>query len=149
MSTEDPEKPAVSLRPLQFDEQVYVKAFPDAISKAIEASDDACGTILTASFSIATAYGAAIALVTPKDAQSPAVTLAPFIILALAVVVAMIGKAAGVSLKRVETVEQARASIKNAVWTKRIASWVAIVLLAAGMVVAGAVVYATFGSAPA
>jgi len=145
MSSEGPVKAEVSLRPLQFDEEVYVKAFPEAISKALEASDGACGTILTASFSIATAYGAAIALVAPKEAQSPTLVLTPFVVLAVAVIVAMIGKAAGVSLKKVETVEAARTSIKRAVWTKRIASWIAIVFLATGMVVAGVVINATFG----
>ncbi len=146
MSAEDNEAPELRLRPLQFDEQVYLKAFPEAISKSLEAADGACGTILTASFSVATAYGAAIALVAPKQAQSPTVVLVPFIVLALAAVIAMIGKAAGVSLKPVTTVEAARQSIKMAVWVKRISSWVAIVLLAVGMILAGIVIIATFGS---
>ncbi|GAB3487292.1 hypothetical protein GCM10027572_06480 [Flexivirga lutea] len=102
--------------------------------------------IVTAAFSIATAYGAAIALVTPKDKQAPGVVLTPFIALAVAVTIAMVGKAAGISLGPVHTVDEARDSIRTAVRKKRVASWVAIVVLGFGLVVAGFVLNATFSA---
>lgn len=133
------------LRPLTYDEQVFVAAFKDAANKALDSTDAACGVILTACFSIVTAYGAAVALVAPKDKQSVVSVLLPFIFLGAAAVVALVGKAKGVSLKTVATAPETRSRISDAVGFKRVSSWISIALATAGIIIAGLVLNAAYG----
>jgi len=132
-------------RPASFDEKVLMDAYTTAANKAVESTDSACGTLLTACFSIVTAYGAAIALVAPKDEQSPVVVLTPFVLFAIGAVAAMIGKAASVNLDAVATVSDTRSRITRVAGKKRICGWVAVGALAIGLVVAGYVLNAMFG----
>lgn len=116
-----------------------------ALEKALESSDGACGTTLTACFSLATVYGAAIALIALKDEQAPLLVLAPFVLLAAGAVVAMIGKTTGISLGKFATTGQIRNLVESAILAKRKASWWAVGLAAAGVVLAGYVVLASYG----
>ena len=142
----DPKLPPAGTRPLYTSEDMALQAFKDATTKALDSADGACGTILTASFSIVTAYGAAVALVTPKGNPTPILLLAPFIAISLAAAAALVGKAAGVKLSGDwDDLDQDRSSIRKAVTLKRAASWTAVACLAIGMVVAGWVLLEHFG----
>lgn len=134
------------LEPLEWSDEVRMNAYRSALEKALESSDGACGTILTSCFSLATAYGAVIALVAPKDEQAPLLVVLPFVLLALGAVVALLGKSTGISLsEKAETTGEVRSVITTAVNDKRRASWFAIGLAAAGVVLAGYVVLRTYG----
>jgi hypothetical protein len=135
------------LKEIPWEGRVLMDAHKAALEKALESSDGACGTTLTACFSLATAYGAAIALVAPKDEQAPLLVLAPFVLLAAGAVVALIGKTTGISLGRFATTRQVRNLVESAVGTKRKASWWAVGLAATGVILAGYVVFATYGRA--
>lgn len=148
-STEVGSTPA-GVTPLLASEAIAVQAFKDATTKAIDSADGACGTILTASFSIVTAYGAAVALVAPKDDPSPMLVLTPFIAISIATIAALVGKAGGVKMSgNWDDVGETQDAIQEAVRTKRVASWAAVVLLALGMVVAGWVLFEHFGQSEA
>jgi hypothetical protein len=126
------------VRPLYASEDIAVQAFKDAITKALDSADGACGTVLTASFSIVTAYGAAVALIAPKDTPRTILVLTPFIAISLAIMGALLGKAAGVKMSgEWNDVGENRSTIQRAVRAKRAASAVAVAFLAVGMVVAG------------
>jgi hypothetical protein len=133
------------LKEIPWEGRVLMDAHKAALEKALESSDGACGTTLTACFSLATAYGAAIALIAPKDEQAPLLVLAPFVLLAAGAVVALIGKTTGISLGPFATTRQVRNLVESAVRAKRKASWWAVGLAAAGVVLAGYVVFATYG----
>ena len=132
------------LEPLDWEDEVFIDVHKTAVEKALESSDGACGTILTACFSLATAYGAVIALVAPKDQQAPLLVVAPFVLLVAGAVVALIGKAAGISLDRFATTGQVKKLVEDAVGQKRKASWWAVGFAAAGVILAGIVVFATY-----
>ncbi|MDQ6948676.1 MAG: hypothetical protein M3256_21065 [Actinomycetota bacterium] len=113
------------------------------------AATDASGALLTAAFSVATAYGAVIALVAPKDKQAPVLVALPFVGIAVAVVAAMIGRTTGVSLVATNDVGVIRNDVTSAVGRKRQMANIAIVALAAALIVAGYVLGATYRSTPA
>ncbi|CUR59165.1 membrane hypothetical protein [metagenome] len=137
--------PPPGIRPLNFDEGVFVEAYKEAVSQALESSDAACGTIVTACFSILTAYGAALALITPKDAQADLVVLSPFALLGLGAVAGLIGKASGISLETVKEVEEAKSEIKAAVRAKRLWAYISVGLAFLGVGAAGYVIFASYG----
>jgi hypothetical protein len=132
------------LVPLSFDQQVFVDAYKDAIKQAVASASDASGALLTACFSIATAYGALIGLVAPKDQQNRALVLAPFVFLAGAVLAAMIGKVSGIAVGSLTTPGQVSSAIGETVRTKKRASWAAIALVSVSMIVAGVVIVKSY-----
>lgn len=142
--TETTRPDASDLIPLTWEETVLVDAHKAALEKALESSDGACGAILTACFSLATAYGAVIALVAPKETQATLLVVSPFVLLAAGAVVALVGKASGISLDDFGTTDQVKDHVVTAVGTKRKASWGAVACAAAGVVLAGYVVFATY-----
>jgi hypothetical protein len=133
------------LEPIDWQQKVFIDSHKAAIEKAIESSDGACGTVLTACLSLATAYGAAIALVAPTDERAPLLVVTPFVLLAAGAVVALLGKAAGISLGEFATTGQVRSAVASAVEAKRRASWVAVGLAAVGVIFAGWVIFTTYG----
>jgi hypothetical protein len=66
---------------LTFEEQTAVTAYEKAVSDALSAADSAAEKLITAAFSIATAYGALVALVAPKEETRSLVLGLPFIFL--------------------------------------------------------------------
>lgn len=136
---------ASGLEDLTWEDQVLIDTHKAALEKALESGDGACGTIVTACFSLATAYGAVIALVAPKDKQAPLLVVAPFLLLAGGAVVALVGKATGISLDRFATTKQVKRLVEQAIRAKRKASWWAVGLAATGVCLAGYVVFATYG----
>jgi hypothetical protein len=137
--------PDDDLQPLLWEDKVFIDSHKTAIEKAIESADAACGTVLTACFSLVTAYGAAIALVAPKDEQAPFLVVSPFVLLALGAVIALVGKAAGITMDTFVTTVDVRQAVKTTVHTKRVASWAAVASAAGGVVLAGIVLFATYG----
>jgi hypothetical protein len=113
--------------------------------QALAAATDASGAVLTAAFSIATAYGAVVALVSPKGGKTPNSVVLPFVFLAIAVVASMIGRVWGVSLDETNDIATIRSKVHGAVLAKRIFAGIAVAVLAVGVVAAGVVVSHSYG----
>jgi hypothetical protein len=134
----------VELRSLLFDETVAIDNYKEAAKAALSSASDVADKIVTAAFSVATAYGAAVALVKPKDSSSPLLIVAPFAALALTVGLALYAQSIGVSTKTTTTTEQAKSIVAGAITKKRLFTWLALAVLVAGMLVAGIAVYSTY-----
>lgn len=130
----------IDLDPLTFAQQVAVETYKEANKQALAAASDATGAILTATFSTATAYGAVVAFVVPKDQPAPVFVVVPFALLAMAIVATMVGRTIGVSLGPTNTVETVRDHVARVVFLKRAFGIVAIVFVALGFVASGLVV---------
>jgi hypothetical protein len=133
------------VRSLYFDELLAIESYKKATSDALGAADGVADKVVTAAFSIATAYGAVVALVAPKDGASPIEIVAPFACLAIAVVLALVAQSVGVSMVSGKTTAKlVRSTVQSALAWKRGISRSGLVVLAAAMVVAGLVVYDTY-----
>ncbi|HWC20694.1 MAG TPA: hypothetical protein VG502_00215 [Flexivirga sp.] len=131
----DPPGDDPQLAPISWQQKVFIDTHKAAIEKAIESADDACGAIVTACFALATAYGAAITVLTPKDSQPPAgVVILPLLSLVLGAMAALIGKSTGISLKSFSTTGDVREAVKNTVKWKRILSISGVVAAGVGVV---------------
>lgn len=82
--------------PPTFREQAVLDAYKEAIKGALDSADAAAEAIATASFSIATAYGALLGLVRPKDASVAVPLVTPIFIFAAVAVLALIARSLGV-----------------------------------------------------
>jgi hypothetical protein len=133
------------LRAPTFDEQVAIDNYQGASKEALTAANSVGDKIVTAAFSFATAYGAVIALVSPEEKPEAVVAVIPFVLLALAAVIALYSQSRGVKLEGSTEVSQLRSVVNTAITTKRRLSWAALVLLALGVAVAGAIVYDQYG----
>jgi hypothetical protein len=132
-----------------FREQAVLDAYKEAIKGALESADAAAEAVATASFSIATAYGALLGLVKPKDAAVAVPLVTPILIFALAAVVALVSRSLGVKTSLTpNTVDGVSSDISNTVWAKRIGTWLALFALAAALIVAGLLVQAAYAPAP-
>jgi hypothetical protein len=136
--------PGTALRPLSFEEQVAVDNYKKATSESLAATGEMADKIVTAAFSVATAYGAVVALVAPKDSASPILVVAPFAVLALALGIALWGEGIGVPVTSATTTEDARTSVTNTIGTKRLLNNIALSVLVVAMALAGYVLYHTY-----
>lgn len=141
-------QPQGQLRGPTFSENIYATAYSDAVVKAIGSADTAVTAVVTASFSLATAYGALVGLVAPKDDPGDVILGLPFFGFALAVLVALWAGAGGVSVQVSDDVPTVRSAITSTVNSKRGTTRGAIVILFLS-VMAAAYVVVTAYAAPA
>lgn len=144
MSTE-PGQPPPTLRPASFAEAAAMEGYREAIKGALSAADSTADKVVTASLSVATAYGALLALVTPEGQATPAALGFPFAAIALALVLAMWAQSTGVTLDATNVVDQIESRVRSTVGTKRKFTRAAVFALVAGLTIAGFVVAANFG----
>ena len=133
------------LKALTFDQRVAVDNYRAAMTGALGAADSIADKVVTSSIALATAYGAVIALVAPKDAQAPWQAALPFVPLAIAVGLALNAQRIGVDIEPTNDVARVRDATKNAITGKRRWGAAALVSLAIGLFVAGWVVYKYYG----
>jgi hypothetical protein len=133
------------LTPLTFSESVIVDNYRAAVGGALAAADSVADKVVTAAFAVATAYGAVITLVAPKDLQTPWQAAVPFVPLALAVGVALLTQSIGISVQPTDAVDAVRKNTINAIRWKRLLGGVSLVVLAIALVTAGWVVYSFYG----
>jgi hypothetical protein len=133
------------LRSETFSEKVAIDSYTTAATGALTAADGVGDKIATAGFSIATAYAAVIALVAPKDSRSPILVVLPFVLLAVAVVLALIAQSVTVSLAATNDTDEIANRISSAISKKR--QWLsgATGALIVGLIVSGVAVYKTYG----
>lgn len=125
-------------------ELALIDAYLEAIKKSVTAIDSAAEKTLTASFSIATAYGALIGLVAPKDEPNGFLVALPFGLTALAAVTAMGALSFGVRLKKDLTSDTLN-SFKTLRHQKRLLNFVALAVLALAIGSAAWVVLTGYG----
>ena len=133
------------LTPLTFDQRVAVDNYRAAMTGALFAADSIADKVVTASFALATAYGAVITLVAPKDAQTPWEAALPFVPLAVGVGLALNAQRIGVDIEPTNEVERVRNATNDAIVGKRRWGGVALAFLTIAMLVAGWVVYKYYG----
>jgi hypothetical protein len=141
-----PKPPTRKLRTPSFGESVVFDAYKTAIDNALDSGNKAAEAITTAAFSLATAYGALIGLVAPKQ-QAPAVLIGlPFGMFALAALISLWTRAAGVKVKIENSVDGVLTTVSDMVDYKRKGARIAIALLSVSVVVAGALVVYGYAS---
>jgi hypothetical protein len=128
------------LRSPTFDEEVAIDNYRNASKEALSAANSVADKIVTAAFSIATAYGALIALVKPEETPSPIAAVIPFALLAIAVGIALYAQSLGIGLAGGDELEKLQKAVKDTVGAKRLWSRVALACLALGVLVAGILV---------
>jgi hypothetical protein len=129
------------LRALTVDELVAVDSYKSAASGALEAADKLADKIVTASFSFATAYGAVIALVAPKDSTQPLIVVLPFALLGIAVGLALYAQSMAVGIQEGAQLAALRTSVSSVVDQKRSWGRGALAVLTVGLLVAGYVLH--------
>ncbi len=140
------EEPPPDLRGVTFGEQALFDAYKEALKGALDAADKTADTILTATFSIATAYGALIGLVSPKDQQGPILLGLPFVFFAFAALAAMLARTRRVPVKVQNRVDDVTSAISNTVKWKRIFAGAALAAIATAMGVAAWVVVKAYAA---
>jgi hypothetical protein len=133
------------LRGETFSEKVAIDSYTAAASGALASTDGVGDKITTAAFSIATAYGAVIALVSPKDSRSPPLVVSPFVFLAIAVVLGLIAQSVKVDLTPTNDTGVIASRIDSTLSGKRKLLALAMVALVAGLILSGVAVYKTYG----
>lgn len=133
------------LRAPTFDEEVAIENYKGASKEALTAANSVGDKTVAAAFSFATAYGAVIALVSPEEKPEALIAVIPFVLLALAAVLALYSQSRGVELEGSTQVSALRGVVNEAIKTKRRLSLAALILLALGVAVAGAIVYDQYG----
>ncbi len=130
----------VTPRPLSFEEELAVSAYEKATSDALSAADSAAEKLITAAFSIATAYGALIALVAPEDDTSSWILGLPFVPLMIAAIAAMFARTRGVDVDLTNEIDKVMERVEDAVKAKRTPSWIALGFMVLAVAVAGWIV---------
>jgi hypothetical protein len=139
----------MGIRPPTYQETVLLAAYTEAVKAALEAANKSAELIATAAFSIATAYGALVGLVAPKQSQAPIIVGLPFAALAAAVIAGLVGRMMALSLNVANDVDAIRRALEGAITRKRWAAGIALGAVAIGLVMAGYVVVTTYGGATA
>lgn len=139
-------QPPAKVRAPDFYEQAVIQAYRDGLAKGWESADGAAQAILTASFSIATAYGALIGLVAPKDDPGPIVLALPFVGFAIAALAAMWARARSMAIVDSNQLDDVTDAFRTGLEGKRFAAWVAVGALVLSLIVAGFVLADTYGS---
>ncbi|HEY1853043.1 MAG TPA: hypothetical protein VGG40_00520 [Solirubrobacterales bacterium] len=123
-----------------FNQLVAIENYKSASKEALSAANSAGDKITAAAFSFATAYGAVIALVEPKETPAAVLAAIPFALLALAAVLALYAQSIGISIAGTDDVDKLKDAVDSAITAKRRWAWGALALLAAGVIVAGLIV---------
>ena len=133
------------LTPLTFSEQIVVDNYRAAMTGALAAADSVADKVVTAAFSVATAYGAVIVLIAPKDSQTPWQAVIPFVPLALAMGLALYAQSIGIEIGETDVVETVRTRVQSTVSGKRKWGRWSLAALVAALIAAGWVVYSFYG----
>jgi hypothetical protein len=134
-----------NLRTPTYAETISIESYKTSAGTALSDANSFADKIVTAAVSIASAYGAVIALVAPKGDPSPIAVAGPFVALAVAVAAALYAQSIGVNLDPTNDLDTIRSRIVSSVSSKRIWAGAGLFLLAVGMVWAGIVVHDTYG----
>lgn len=140
MSEKEQTPETLPVRPLSFEEQTAVAAYEKAISDALAAADSAAERLITAAFSIATAYGALIALVAPEDETKSWILGLPFLPLMGAAIAAMVAHTVGIDVDITGDIQLVTRRIESSIVSKRRPAWIALVLMVVAVAVAGWIV---------
>jgi hypothetical protein len=138
--------PPVTLEPPTFEQFLVVETYKDSYKTSISSLNGSCEKIVTAAFSIATAYGALIALVKPADDIPGWAVAAPILVLTAAAVLGLIGHARGMSDMPTNDFSQVRDELKTTIDAKRFWAGLAIACLAVAVVFGGVVTYLRYGT---
>lgn len=138
--------PLSGLRSQYFSERVVIDNYVTAGTTALASADGVADKIVTAAFSVATAYAAVIALVAPKDSTSPVLTITPFVLLAVAILLALIAQSVQLQLEpATNVVEEISSRVTNCTNAKRHWGYGALAALVVGLGLAGYAIYQTYG----
>lgn len=128
------------LEPLEPHEAVLWDAYKEGIKGAIAAADSAADKVLTAAFSIATAYGALVGLVKPSGTASSAVIGAPFLVLGIAAIAAMLALTRSIEPVGSSNLATLKTAVTGKLLWKRVWTGIAVAVMAVAIGVAGYVV---------
>jgi hypothetical protein len=132
-------------RPLTYTEETARVAYEKAISDSLTSATSSAEKLLTAAFSIATAYGALIALVAPENETKSWILGLPFLPLMGAAIAAMVALTLGISADITNDIEKLTERIENSVKAKRIPSWIALGFMVVAVAIAAWVVVDRYG----
>ena len=125
------------LRAPTFAESLVIENYKGAITGALTSATAASDKIVAAAFSVATAFGAVIALVSPKDSTSSLWIALPFALIAIAVAAALYSESIAVSVELTDDLAAVKRNVDTAIFQKRLFGWIALGALAAAMIGAG------------
>lgn len=131
--------------PLSFVTDSLVNGYREGIRASLGAVDAACASVLTATVALATAYGAVLTLVTPKDGTTEGYSVVPFFFLGAAAATCMWAQSTGIEFADDNRISTVKTKIKEVIKKKRDRLRWAISLLAIALAIAGVVVTAHYG----
>lgn len=131
--------------PVTISEQAILDAYRETLKGSVASTDSGTGTVLTAAFSIATAYGALIGLVAPTDQPSSVAVGIPFAVFGAAAVLAMIALVQGIKVAAHPTSDELISPFKSLLLRKRLLAGAAVAALAAAIIVSAVVVINAYG----
>jgi hypothetical protein len=135
-----------ALTPLTFEQSMLIETYREGYKASITSANGSCEKITTGAFALATAYGALIALVVPKDVVPGPVVAAPIFFFVVAAVLALVGHTLGQDGAPTATYATMSNDVQSTLKWKRMCAWVAIGVLAAGICFGGIVTYVRYGS---
>jgi hypothetical protein len=127
------------LRAPTFAESIAIDNYKAATGAALTSADAVSDKVVTAAFSVATAFGAIVALVAPKDSAPGLLLALPFLLLAVAVGLALWAESIAVPINLQNDLGTVKTNVENTVKSKRNWSRGALIMLAVGMLAAGLV----------
>jgi len=134
------------LRSMYFSEKLIIDTYRNAGTSAFTSADGIADKIVTAAFSVGTAYVAVIALVSPKDSVSPLLVTVPFVLLAIALGCALRAQSFQLQLEPpTNSVTVISSRVAATIKSKRKWGTGALIALILGLVIAGWAVYETYG----
>ncbi|MCP4303566.1 MAG: hypothetical protein GY788_01510 [bacterium] len=133
------------LGPLDFEQVQILEAYKSAYKSAIEGVNASCGKITTASFSLATAYGAVLALVKPKDEVAVIWVVLPFAGFALAALCGLAGHTDAISGKPSAEYDVMETEVTGTIDRKAQWAYSGLGFLVVAVFVAGLVTYGRYG----
>lgn len=135
------------LMPLDFATDSLVIGYRAGIKASLGAVDAACASVLTAVVALATAYGAVLTLVTPKNGTTEGYSIIPFFFLGASAALCMWAQSAGIEFADDNKISTVRSKIEGIIGKKRNYLRLAIASLALALAVAGATVTLRYGKA--
>jgi len=136
------------LRAPTLSESVTIKTYTAAVESSLKAADEAGDKLATAAVSVATAYGAVIALVVPTESTAALLVALPFAGFAIALVLGLWAQSLGVAAKPEDDLAKVQGAVDTLVKRKRLWNTIALAVLGVGLVGAGVVVASKYKSPP-
>lgn len=137
--------PQGELRPPTYSEQVAIDTYKTVAGSALSDASAFGDKVVTAAVAVGTAYGAVIALVSPKDTPSDLKMVAPFIALAIALAFSLWAQRAGISITHSDDLDKIRTDIEDTLKAKRFRGGLGLAALVVGLVIAGTAVNDAYG----